>query len=298
MATQLTAEVMQSVFTGFNTYFNKGLAQADTAYQAWAHEVNSVNAVEEFPVLGFDSSLRKWVGDRVFASLKAAKLSVKNEAYANGISVPRANIEDDNISFFSPMFTQMGIAAANLFGDLAIKALLNPGKWADGDDFFKSSRKFEKALINNVYAGALSATAFEAARAQMGGFTDAGGNALHLIPDLLIVGPSLESTAKRILEADIVSDGTVAVSNVNKGAAKVLVNTELVGDYAGTWFLVCANRGLKPVVVTKRKVGTLVRQDREESNCVFERDENRYGISCRGAAAAAYPWLVIRGKAS
>ena len=58
----------------------------------------------------------------------------------------------------------------------------------------------------------------------------------------------------------------------------------------------CTNRGLKPIGVQKRKVGSLVRYDQEHDVCVKEENECHYALHYRGAAAAVQPLLVVGGN--
>ena len=69
------------------------------------------------------------------------------------------------------------------------------------------------------------------------------GKSLKLVPDLLVVPPALEETARLILEADQI-DGT---TNVLKGTAKLHVEPALA-EHPEYWFLLCTNRFLKPFI--------------------------------------------------
>ena len=51
-----------------------------------------------------------------------------------------------------------------------------------------------------------------------------GGKLLNIRPNVLLVPPSLEHTAKKLVEADIIN-GT---SNVLKGTLKVMVSSQIV----------------------------------------------------------------------
>ena len=64
------------------------------------------------------------------------------------------------------------------------------------------------------------------ARAQMGSFTNEGGKPLGMVPDLLVVPPSLEERARKVLVAAQNANGE---SNVWAGTARLLVSAWLVG---------------------------------------------------------------------
>lgn len=66
----------------------------------------------------------------------------------------------------------------------------------------------------------LDATAYAAARAAMGSFKRDGGEPLGITPNLLVVGPSGEAAARKILNSEYASGGE---TNPWKGTAELLV---------------------------------------------------------------------------
>jgi phage major head subunit gpT-like protein len=66
----------------------------------------------------------------------------------------------------------------------------------------------------------LNATNYGIARAAMMGFTADGGGPLGLVPDLLVVPPSLESAARKLLNSEYAAGGE---TNEWKGTAELLV---------------------------------------------------------------------------
>ena len=77
---------------------------------------------------------------------------------------------------------------------------------------------------------ALSDTNYAAARAAMMAQKDADGNILGIMPSLLVVPPSLEGTAREILNAQfVIGDGTAGGSKTNvwQGTAELMVIPEL-----------------------------------------------------------------------
>jgi phage major head subunit gpT-like protein len=70
----------------------------------------------------------------------------------------------------------------------------------------------------------LSVTTYAAARAAMMGFTNDDGVPLGIVPNLLVVPPSLEQTAKELCEAELSGvTGEGSKTNVWRGTATVLV---------------------------------------------------------------------------
>ncbi|MDD4817113.1 MAG: Mu-like prophage major head subunit gpT family protein [Victivallaceae bacterium] len=295
MTTQISQGRLDACFIGFNAAFNRGLALVDNDYLAWSMVLPSTHAVEAFPLSLVDTCMREWIGNRKITALNAGEIRITNKSFSNGVSVNRDMIDDDQLGFAAALFESLAISGNNLWPELAIEALTGAGKWADGKDFFSAARKIGKSTIKNVSSEAFSAAAYASAYADMMAYADAGGNPLKLVPDLLVVGPSNRGAAKRVVEAEIVAENSVAVSNVERGSAKLQINNMLVGDHAGEWYLMCTTRGIKPVAVSKRKSGALTRVDREGDEPVFMRNENFYGVHSRGASVATLPWLVFAG---
>ena len=293
---KLTRATLDILYTTFNAALNKGLAKAWSGYERWCVTVNSRGASETYPLALVTGGMREWIGSRILNKLDTAKLTVRNRDFEHLEAVDRNDIEDDAIGMYAPVFEAMGVEAASLWPRLATEALCSAGKWADGADFFGSRTLGKKTVLNNAVSGALTKANYETARSRMMAFTAADGSPLGLVPDLLVVGPSLESTAKGILEAELVSDGTATVSNTHYKECEVQVNPYMTGSHASKWFLACTTRGAKPVAVQKRKESPLMRYDGDSDTCVKDANENHYSLHYRGAAAAIQPALVIGGN--
>lgn len=293
----LNSETMRNLFYAFNAYLQRGLDGGWKDYTRYCGFVKSTARIEKYPQTILAGAMREWVGDRVINEVKGKVLEVVNKDYEHTEGVSRNDIEDDTIGFYESLFYEMGLNAANLWAELSTEALTGNGKWADEKAFFLADRKIGKAAINNIVSGELSAETYETAASQMMMFTKADGKTpLGLVPDLLVVGPALKNTAKRILKMEMVVENGVAVSNPNKDEADILVNPYLTGENSKKWFLMCTKRGIKPVVVQKRKEGTLQRWDKESDECVKVHNRNDYGIHYRGAAALVAPQLIVGGN--
>ena len=292
----LNTDNMRNLFYAFNAYLQRGLGGGWSDWQKFCSVITSGTLIEKYPMTVIQGAMREWVGPRLINEVEGKTFDVKNRDFEHTEGVSRNDIEDDNIGFYAALFTEMGINAANLWPELAVEALTNPGKWADGNPFFSATRKIGKAVINNVVSGALSVSTYETARSQMMQFKKADGTPIGLVPDTLMVGPALENTARRILKAELVVDSGNTVSNIHKDECEILVNPFLAGDNGSKWFLLNTRRGIKPVVVQKRKEGTLQRWDKDSDVCVKEHNRNDYGLHYRGAAAMVAPQLIIGGN--
>ncbi len=292
---ELTRENLNSLFYSICAAYNRGIGKVWPGYEKFCMPVTSSTAMEKYPMMLLSGAMREWFGERVVNEINGKLITVRNRDFEHTEGVSRNDIEDDQIGFFAPLFEAIGIEAGNLWGRLATEALTSPGTWADDAAFF-GSRKIGKATINNLVSGALNVSNYETARARMMDFKAADGKTpLGLVPDLIIVGNALEATAKRIFNVSLVSDGTTTVGNIHENEVEILIDPFLTGN---DWFLACTNQGVKPLAVQKRKVGALVRWDKDSDDCVKNGNRNEYGIHSRGAAACVAPHLIIKGAAA
>ena len=297
---------LDALFKGFNTQFMEGFSSAPDTWRKFAGEVQSSSATSVYPFLEQLGGMREWVGDRQIKNIASHKIEVVNRDFEDTVSVSRNDIEDDQYGIYGTLVSQMGFSAAKLWQDIAVSALLNPGAWIDGLNFFSASRAYGSNTILNASSAALDATSYAAARKAMMEYKGHNDRYLGVAPNLLIVGPELEATAFRILKdrmqisfaASGSTTGYGATDNPWAESASYLVVPELSGSNAATWFLAATTGVAKPVIVQQRKRPTLTRLDRETDENVFNRREYIYGTDARGEAFLAFPHLLYRGGAT
>ncbi len=287
---------MDAFFAGLSATFNSAFQSPLTQnYLRYAMEIPSTAALETFSFLEQVGGMREWIGDRQIDNLSSKKLVVENKDYEKTISVAKNDIEDDKYGIYSPVIADMGQNAAGIWNKLGETALKANGNWLDGEPFFSSSRKYGENAIVNGSTNTLSHANYGTARATMMAYMGHGGDALEVIPDLLIVGPSNEETGRKILNNDVIITGGVAESNPWKGSAQLLVLPSFAGAHAARWFLACTTRPLKPVAIQKRTAPALARMDKEGDENVFMRKTFLYGTDARGSAFLAVPHLLYGG---
>lgn len=294
----VTAQLLQALNVGFRAEFQKGLTGADTQWEQVATRVPSTTKSNTFGWLGQFPRLREWVGDRVLKDMKAHGYSIENKSFEATVSVPRVDIEDDQVGVFSPLMEEMG-RAAKTHPDELVFLLLAAGvntTCYDGQYFFDTDHPVypnvdgtgvatsvsnldvpetgagpawylldttraikplifqerkepvftpmtklddESVFTSNLFrwgvdsrcnAGfgfwqmaycskqTLDSTNYGKARAAMMSFKADGGRPLGIKPNLLVVPPSLEGAARKLLEKD--AEG----GNEWYGSAKLLVS--------------------------------------------------------------------------
>ena len=229
--------------------------------------------------------MREWIGDREIQNLTASDYTVKNKSFELTVGLPKEAVEDDKIGLYNPSVQMLGQSAA-LHPDELVFGLLKKGtteKCYDGQAFFSDSHKIGKKTVSNKGKKKLGAESYAAARSSMMSITNSKGRPLRLIPDLLVVPPSLESTARKIIKADEI-EGT---TNTMKDTAEILVLPDLA-DQETQWYLLCTRRPVKPLIYQQRKPAKFVAKTNETDDNVFFSKQFLYGVDSRGNAGFGF----------
>ena len=302
----VTASTLDAIFKAFQTRFSE--AQEAARARAFPNDLVPEDIAVSFAGGGSATQhswleqlhgIHEWVGERVLNNARLGKLTVVNRDFENTVKVSRNEIEDDQYGVYAPLIGMMGADAENLWRKLAVEAVLGNGEWADGNPFFCAGRALGQSAITNAVTASLSKAAVEAAVAAMRAWTLYGGEPGEVRPDVLLVGPSLEASAKQICEAELVSDGTTTVSNVSPARAlKVRVCQSLIGSHANEWYVFGDKNGVKAVGIQKRKLPELTRMDRDTDANVFLTNDFLYGVHARGEGFLTLPFLAYKGGAA
>ena len=282
----------------YDLAFKNAFEAAGTTYEQFCMIVgDSAHTTIKLPFMEQFSCMRKWLGARQIKNLEGKMITMTEDAYEETVGIKVREIETDNWGMYMPTIQQMAVAAKALWDQLAAKAILDPGAWIDNKAFFATDRKYGKATICNKTTDALSAAAFKAAWQTMQSYCGHVGEPLAVQPDVLMVGPALEFTARDILENEYEIDGTgkVTVKNSCKGLAKLIINKRFVGAYANHWRLMSCGGPIKPIALQKSKEAALVSKNKPDDEGVFMEDQAIFGTAAYGSAAAAFPHLVYGG---
>lgn len=289
----VNSAALQSIFKGFKTLFNEAFAGTKPQYEKVATVVPSTAKSEEYGWLGSFPRLREWIGDRVINSLAAHGYTIKNKSWEATVEVDRDDIEDDTYGVYTPMIKELGRSAAT-HPDEIVFGLLAKGfteTCYDGQYFFDGDHRDEDGPIqSNKGTKALSMASYAAARSQMMSLKDAKGTPLGIVPNLLVVPPQLEETARKILYADQI-DGT---TNTMKNTAELLVVPWLATNPTA-WFLIDTSRAIKPLIFQQRKKPEFVSMDSVTDQNVFMKKQYLYGADCRDNAGFGL-WQLAFGS--
>ena len=291
-------EKFDAMKIAYDLAFKNAFEAAGTTYEHFCMIVgDSAHTTIKLPFMEQFSCMRKWLGARQIKNLEGKMITMTEDAYEETVGIKVREIETDNWGMYMPTIQQMAVAAKALWDQLAAKAILDPGAWIDNKAFFATDRKYGKATICNKTTDALSAAAFKAAWQTMQSYCGHVGEPLAVQPDVLMVGPALEFTARDILENEYEIDGTgkVTVKNSCKGLAKLIINKRFVGAYANHWRLMSCGGPIKPIALQKSKEAALVSKNKPDDEGVFMEDQAIFGTAAYGSAAAAFPHLVYGG---
>ncbi len=134
----INSAALAALRTGFQTTFQRAFAGVDPDWDKIATEVRSSNAQETYGWLGDIPGMREWIGDRVINNLTEQDYVIRNRKFESTVAVGRDNIEDDELGIYTPLFSEMGRAAAEHPSELVYEALVKgfDAPCYDGQNFF------------------------------------------------------------------------------------------------------------------------------------------------------------------
>jgi len=290
---------LTAVFITLKTTFNKAFDAAPALWQKTTMLVPSGSGQNDYTWLSRFPKMRKWLGDKVLKSLAAFKYTVVNDDWEATVEVDRNDVEDDSLGIYGPQAQEAGFSAKQLpdeiDADLKNNAFAN--ECYDGQYFYDDDHDVGGANVSNLGTAALSAAStvlaaasYGAARLAIMSFTDDESRPLALIPDVLEVGPALETTGKLLLENEKLTDES---PNPYKGTATLMVNPRITSTTQ--WMLHVTNRPVKPFIYQERKKPVFVQQTTPDSDSVFMRKKFRFGAEARAAGGYGL-WQLSYGS--
>ncbi|MBE2895461.1 head protein [Pasteurellaceae bacterium HPA106] len=138
------SEVLKALDAAFRAEFNGGLKHIDPQWRALAMPISSNTKVNTYGFMSAFPKLVEWTSKRTIKEMQAQGISLENKKYEATVSVPRTDVEDDQVGLFRPMMAQMGQAAAELPDELVF-GLLKAGESTlcyDGQNFFDTDHPY------------------------------------------------------------------------------------------------------------------------------------------------------------
>jgi phage major head subunit gpT-like protein len=300
----LNPSSLQAAFLAYDTKFRSAYEKTPVQWDKIATLISSTTAEQIHAWVDRVPQLRKWVGERQINNIKARAQSLVNEKYEDTIGIDREKFEDDQYGIYSPAIEMLG-EAARVWPDQLVVAALQAGDSSlcyDGQFFFDTDHPIDPSnpsagTQSNSFNLALNAANYQTVRAAMMSYKGADGAPLGVNPNLLVVPPALEGTARTILNADFIAapSNTATQSNVLKGTADVLVMPRLAGQDT-TWYLMDTSRVIKPLIFQQRQAPEFAFLNRPDDHAVVSTDTYLFGVRARGAGGYGLYWLAAKSS--
>lgn len=290
-------ETISNVFISLKTTFNNAFSAAPSVWGKIAMKVTSTTSQNDYAWLSKFPKMRQWIGDKNVKALEASKYTIANKDWEATVEVDRNDIEDDQLGIYGPQAQMAGESAAQLPDEIVID-LVNGGfvnTCFDGQYFFDTDHVVAGASVSNKLTVALSAASSAAAEASLGAarvamrkFKDDEGRPLNITPNVLLVGPALETTALKLRNNEYLANGD---ANPFKGTFEVVTDARITSDTA--WFLLDTTKAVKPFIYQERKAPVFVEQTSPENDDVFNRKKFKFGAEARSAGGYGFWQLAV-----
>lgn len=302
----ITPAALNFLFTELHGEFQKGFDRYKPRYDQIAERIPSSTLTNTYSFLGDIPGFREWVGPRIFHNLAARPYAVTNKDWELSFDIQRNVIEDDQFGMFSRTSSIIGGKAARLWDDLVFDALKNGNSrvcW-DGQYFFDTDHPVDPdsgaagTYSNNIAATDLTMENINLLAQTMMGFKGMSGNAMEIVPNLLVVPPALALKANLAVKAPVYSTGSVALPNPMAdgqllGQTIDILVVPRLNDQPTVYYLI-STAELKPIILQVRKEAEFVSRTEPTQDNVFHRKTYEYGADARGAAGYGLPFTAMR----
>lgn len=218
----------QNASAVYRTLFQEAfVGKENSNFEAYTHQEGVTGTSFEYRFLSALPRLREWAGNKQFKSTRANKHRIEVKDYEASTSVSKVDWNGDPTGVGSSL-RQWLSATRGLINAVVVAKLLRGATDTcyDGQPLFSSAHPngVDGATQSNTSTNAFSQANYRTAVAQMRALKDEGGAALGIKPDLLMVGPALEYTARDVIEARsrvVAVDNTGVESGTRVAAAAI-----------------------------------------------------------------------------
>ena len=312
---EITPSSLQLLFQNVRKDYQSGYVVAPTFYQQYSMTVPSTSEQNVSAWMDYVPQLRQWVGERNVKNVVSRAVTATNQLYEGTVEIPRAKIEDDQYGLYGPTSQMLGRAAAIWPDQIMTAALVNGGAATslafDGVPFFNNAHPKDLSgelagTQSNDLALALTPANFATALATGKSYVGRDGTPMGCymggtLP-ILMVGPTLEKTARDLVQANFFSPGAAygaaaanaPSSNTFYGAAQIIINPFITS--ATAWYLLDVSMPVRGLVWQLRQTPQFTQRFSDTDANVFERDVYQYGVRARGVGTYGLWFLAIRGN--
>jgi len=291
------------IYQNLKKEFQKGIDEARTVADPLYEVVPSTSNANVYGWLAHIPGFKEWHSNqpRVLRNVESFDFTVANRKFEDTIQIDIDKVEDNQLGSYAGIARSIGANGKQVWDELVFE-LLNGAFTTtlayDGLSLCNDAHKMGLSTIDNdLGALALSDANLETAITRLKSFTVkpdklSAARPLNPIADklILVVPPSLEMTARKIVSVETVSTGG---QNHLYKAAEVLSTSWITGS---KWFLLNVGAPIKPIYVQNRKPLEFRQLTPKDSDDAFMRDVYLYGAKMRCAALPTYPHLLTASQ--
>jgi phage major head subunit gpT-like protein len=257
--------------------------------------INTTLPSQKYAWLGAPPPMREFVDERQVSGMTPFTQTIEDKVFESTIAVDRKAIEDDQLDLIRLRIRDLASRVSAHRQQIVVEALSNgfSNLGYDGAAMFSSSHPTQGAsTYSNKGTSALDATSLAAAVSSMMLVPDDQGTPLGIVPDTLVVGPSLQWSALELVESPVVvykgnsNDASPSTSYLNAfhGRLQLVVSPFLNGTSGSYWFLLDTKRAMKGIILQQRSdvpVEFSALDNSGQNESAFMRDRFYYGVRAR-----------------
>lgn len=301
------------IFKGFSVLFDQAYAASpQPTLSPLIMDAPSTGLSEQHNWLLASAGIRELVDEAVINQMLATSYTIYNKEWEETLSLKETEIRADKYGILTPRIQILAADAAFYpdiqMGNLIKTALAGNGTDYTGSAFFGSNKKAYPGAVafTNLTTAPLTSDAFSAGLANLLARTNAAGRPMNLGTDLrLIVPAALREPALQIVNADNImqiagaNTAAAAVTNVNKGAAKLTVWPMLDALGLSTaWILADFGSPFKPFIKQTLIPWSYYTLDNPNSEWVIRNHSFLYQIFSSGNMGYGFPEVVYGSTGS
>lgn len=257
------------------------------------------SAAIELDMPGAVPAFEAWDDEKSFGGFREHTVTIPLKRWEASVKLKRAQVVYDQAGTVAQALKQLTGDVGYLWEKLVLDALDDNPTGIDGVSLLNNSHPFASGggTWDNLTTDALSFDAFDAGRAAMRGLLDEYGEPLGIEPDILIVHPDEERTAREICQADerpiavgtagainSAGIGATGVTNVYRGACNVVVSPRMT---SGSWRILDSRYA--PIALGVWRDPEAVVTDDMSAESRQRRDDFLYSVEADANTAGLYP---------
>lgn len=298
-----------------NTSFQSAFDQNAPLSQGFTSTIPMTTRQVNFATLARLPRMREWINGRVVNSAYTQNRVVTAKIFEETLGIDKYDIIDDQYGVLQMAVAELGQQASQWQDDLVFDYVLNHATVDNGFDgvpCYSTSHPTVGAGISgfplpsgvattqsNLFVStALTYDNYASVRAKMQSLVGPDGHSLKVNPNLLIVPPALESTAKLILQAELIpnTSGNATQSNVWANTAQLVVVPQLAA-YPNNWWLLDSSKAMKPWIFHQLTAPFLTTLTSPTDANVFLNRQFLWGLEARGIATESV-WFLSAAATS